>query len=582
MMELMRTMLLALAPTHTTRFNRGGAAGSSPRPTALVAIAARDSPPRAGSPSSLRILPPPPSSGSQQALLTVVGGAAASSSVVQFAPDGSAVAAAAEAELERLRDRVVQLERQLAQKMKLDWLVRPMGVGAAGGAGPSGGGPLLGGDGLLGSLPELAVDVAAIVGAFTRLEAEEREGIAEQEATAHAAIDSAHRLVLAEAKAVAQRRFLIQTPYEAYRPRIPIQHSLRGEEYLRRWLMAETFKHYEDVLGQLQRWENDVRCGIEEEAFALFPLMRAQVFEPLHVARCEVLEEELDDLRHLKIRHERAATVLATAEKLRLVCDTEARARKEIAYYARIDRQRIGEVASSLAVLKDVQRTADGLRAELGRATARHREEMVGLHQHLTALDEEGAARRLREGEEKFNAYLESAFVRGGGGVPLYESLASMRPPPTAAAIPIVPQPPSTAAAGPSPPTGSSRAPSLGGPRSGRRASHSTAALGAAVAVSSSSAAAASSAAGSSEAVGSARARGAAAKSQLTPRRVANGNGGHANSDAKLTHAQQTKDIYSRPVQRRHSSSQQQQQQQQRSSSKQKEGASSTGYWAGF
>lgn len=397
-LELMRTMLLALAPTTqlypstTGRHNRllKGRSSGALHGSVVTSEGGRDLSPSARMSASLQSFSPNASVQLQGNPLTLAAPGSRSQDV------------------ERLQERIAELERQLAHKMKLDWLVAPQTNTLT----------------LISNLPrDIEQELRDMISTFTRLEQQERGGIAEREEESFAALVATHQLAYVERQLIEQRRFLVHTPYEAYRPRIPLQHSLKGEDFLRRWLMAETFKHYEDVIGQLQDWENHQRCDIEDEAFSTVPLLKANAFEPLYKERCAELEEEVIGLRYHKIVHERDASVHASAAKIKLLFENEERARLQTMYYERLDWERIAEVASSLAVLKDVQKTVVYLRGELQRTTTRHREEMLGLHQHLTALDAEGRAQREHEAARRLEAYHQTAFVRGDGNA-LYETLA--------------------------------------------------------------------------------------------------------------------------------------------------------------
>eukprot|EP00744_Colponema_vietnamica_P020756 GILI01029542.1.p1 GENE.GILI01029542.1~~GILI01029542.1.p1 ORF type:complete len:577 (+),score=103.21 GILI01029542.1:39-1733(+) len=393
-LELMRTMLLALAPS-----SQLGQAANAAKLSKAVKIRGSTQPgelsPSLRMSTSLQSLTPNATTNSVAPLMLLQPGG------MGIAPNLS--------EIERLQERVAELERQLAHKMKLDWLVAPHAGTMA----------------VISKLPrDMEQETRDMTAAIVRLEQLERDSLAGQESDTFGSLIASKRLAQAERLLVEQRRYLVHTPYEAFRPRIPLQHSLKGEDFLRRWLMAEIFKHFEDLMGQLQVSENSIRCEIEDEAFGTLPLVRANAFEPMYRIRCESLEEEAVELRYHKVVHERDASAHATEAKIKLLLETEERARGQTAFYERLDCERIAEVASAVALLKDVQKTVVSLRGELQRATVRHREELLSQHQHLTALDTVARSHREQESADRLAAYNQTAFASGTGTL-LHETLSS-------------------------------------------------------------------------------------------------------------------------------------------------------------
>ena len=316
---------------------------------------------------------------------------------------------------DRLQQRIIQLERQLAMKMKLDWLVPPEAPKGV-------------------SIFNADDDTSGLVQAAEELEGVERAELLNSEEVQFESLSLRWRMILVDHHSVQNRRQLIVTPYNAYRPQIPIQNSLQGEEFLRRWLLAETFKHYEDVCTQCQRWENDVRCEIEDAAFAGAQHLREAVFFPLYQRRCAELEVEMVALHKHKVRHERDAATLALQSNMDLVYDEEIYARDQVIAHEKDAWERIGAVSSMLGVLKDAERRATTLKRELARQGQRYQEEIAGL---TTTLAEQLDSRP--KGVARVEDYKQGALVPkgdGGGSISSRKPIHGPRPPPSSAPKP--------------------------------------------------------------------------------------------------------------------------------------------------
>lgn len=402
-MESFRMLLLALAPVET-RIRGAGSRKALQQQQPMHAVGngrQQQSPNR----QPVSVLPGNLSVGSEGELT------AALQPLMLEGPAGASVSTALSTD--RLQQRILQLERQLAMKMKLDWLVppdAPKGV----------------------SIFNANDDTTGLAQAAEELEGVERAEVLNSEEVQYESLSLRWKMILVDHHSVKNRRQLIVTPYNAYRPQIPIQHSLQGEEFLRRWLLAETFRHYEDVCTQCQKWENDVRCEIEDAAFAGALHLKEAVFFPLYQRRCAELEVEMVALHKHKVRHERDAATLALQSNMDLVYDEEIYARDKVIAYEKDAWERIGAVSSMLGVLKDAERRATTLKRELARQGQRYQEEIAGL---TTTLAEQLDSRP--KSVARVEDYKNGALIPNGDGASSSRKpIHGPRPPPSSAPKP--------------------------------------------------------------------------------------------------------------------------------------------------
>ena len=338
-------------------------------------------------------------------------------------PDGSLaqspgmVATSSSSSVEHLQSRILQLERQLAMRMRLDWLVPPESTSRTASI----------------RLPSGPPDMATLIQTVVELEGTERQRLAEEEAILYESLSLKWNAVVVDYRSFVSRRQLIVTPYNAYRPQVPLAHSFHGEEFLRRWLLAETFKHYEDVCTQCQQWENDIRCEIEEAAFSGSQYLWEAAFFPYYLRRCGELGSEIVSLHKHKVRYERDAATLALQSNLDIISSEEVFAREQILCFEKDAWIRIGAVSSMLSVLKEAERRATTLKRELTRQGRRYQEEIAGLQ---TTLAEQMDSRP--KSVARVEDYKDDIVSRGGGAQthklpPATLQQRAPRPPPASA-----------------------------------------------------------------------------------------------------------------------------------------------------
>jgi hypothetical protein len=168
-------------------------------------------------------------------------------------------------------------------------------------------------------------------------------------------------------------------PFTSYRPKIPIEHSLAGEEYLRRWLLVETLAHYEDSGILLQRLENCARNAIEDEEQLTFDSLFPTFFLPFYVELSEVqahhvkvLSSELDVMMQ-KCDAQRNAAYLD------VIMDEEARMRALMLQSEADATQLIRSTMAHMETVTFAAGKAQRLQEELVRQRRRHNGEMYAL-----------------------------------------------------------------------------------------------------------------------------------------------------------------------------------------------------------
>lgn len=173
-------------------------------------------------------------------------------------------------------------------------------------------------------------------------------------------------------------RVMVHAPFTSYRPKIPIQHSLAGEEYLRRWLLVETLQHYEDCATLLQQHENDKRNSIEDEYAASIHMIFATVFLPHYESRSATLEAALSREKERAASQQRQSDSLYATLKLKVIVAEESTIREVLkaSCFEMLSTLRL--VVLELADLRGVHAKAKRLEGELARQ-ARRRQEEVGF-----------------------------------------------------------------------------------------------------------------------------------------------------------------------------------------------------------
>jgi hypothetical protein len=176
----------------------------------------------------------------------------------------------------------------------------------------------------------------------------------------------------------AATRVMVHAPFTSYRPKIPIQNSLAGEEYLRRWLLVETLQHYEDCVTLVQQHENDKRNAIEDEYAASIHMMFSAVFLPYFESRAVTLEAAFSLEKDRAAAQQRQSDALYATLKLKVIVSEESTLREVLKSSCLEMLTTLRLVILELADLRGVHAKAKRLEGELARQ-ARRRQEEVGF-----------------------------------------------------------------------------------------------------------------------------------------------------------------------------------------------------------
>eukprot|EP00758_Cryptobia_borreli_P013968 Tbor_TRINITY_DN5883_c1_g7::TRINITY_DN5883_c1_g7_i2::g.6515::m.6515 len=271
-------------------------------------------------------------------------------------------------ELERLQMQVLELRNHLAVRLKLGWLI-----------------PNSCTDSQLGPTEE---ETKIIIETAIHLEEQERLQLTEEERNAWDVVYYRLKMILVEEEAFKNRRTLIHVPNPSNITKVA-QNTITSRKYISQGLEAENYQYFKHLIENIQRWENDTRCGIEDEAHISGRFLAATNFCPYYQGRCDYLEGQIRKLHEQAVVYKRNATDSETACKLRMLCESEAHSRDQCFHYEKEARDVISAVASSfksveVSALKGLESRVISLQGELQRQNVRHREEMVHLNQYLT------------------------------------------------------------------------------------------------------------------------------------------------------------------------------------------------------
>jgi hypothetical protein len=175
------------------------------------------------------------------------------------------------------------------------------------------------------------------------------------------------------------RRTLLHMPFTSYRPKIPIEHSLAGEEFLRRWLLVETLAHYEDCGVLVQRLENCARNAIEDEEQLTFDGMFPGFFLPFYTALCSAQAREVDCLSSELLIMTQKCDAQRCAAYLDVIAGEETRLREVLMQVEAEAVVLLRMTMAHMAAVTFAAGKAQRLQEELVRQRKRHNGEMHAL-----------------------------------------------------------------------------------------------------------------------------------------------------------------------------------------------------------
>lgn len=191
--------------------------------------------------------------------------------------------------------------------------------------------------------------------------------------TLHWTIDTLER------RLAGARRVMLHAPFTSYRPKIPIEHSLAGEEYLRRWILVETLAHYEDCLTLVQQHENDARNALEDEYNAAVKYLKEGALFPHFVDHSTKLETQLAAQMAWAQEQKKHADVLHARLQLQVLREHESMIRENHERWEQEELQWLGKISLELAEVRTVYHTVRTLELQFRRQRDRHQAEVQCL-----------------------------------------------------------------------------------------------------------------------------------------------------------------------------------------------------------
>ncbi len=139
-----------------------------------------------------------------------------------------------------------------------------------------------------------------------------------------AALREQHRT---QVELLTAQRTLVMPHFEAYRPKIPTEHSLQPEEYLKKCLGVQVFERFYTAFGLLQELENESRNAIANEALTFLRDAWSVFFTPIFQRTIAQLHNQVAQLAEEKAKIMTHVEELAVADKITLLRNAETHTR---------------------------------------------------------------------------------------------------------------------------------------------------------------------------------------------------------------------------------------------------------------
>jgi hypothetical protein len=175
------------------------------------------------------------------------------------------------------------------------------------------------------------------------------------------------------------QRTLLLPQFQGYRPKVPPEHSLAPDEYLRKLLVAQTCKHYDDSFVMLQQHENGARNGLEDLALTCLRDAHDCYFAPIYAEHSARLEARVQRLERHNAEIEAHVHDLALTDKLALLQGAEANTRDAIDSVRATDLTAFQVIATRLETVEVQARKVGALQRKLEDQARRHKRETAVL-----------------------------------------------------------------------------------------------------------------------------------------------------------------------------------------------------------
>ena len=185
------------------------------------------------------------------------------------------------------------------------------------------------------------------------------------------------------------RRTLLHVPFTSYRPKIPIENSLAGEEFLRRWLLVETLQHYEDNGVLLQEWENCKRNALEDEEQLTYDRLFPETFLPVYKNLAGRLQSAVNDLSAELHEMKKKCDIQRNAAYLDVIVDEETRMRAVVLQSESEATILLRGVMAHMESVTHAAGKAQRLQEELARQRKRHNGEMRALSERVQRAEQD-------------------------------------------------------------------------------------------------------------------------------------------------------------------------------------------------